>query len=97
MIAETASAIQRQLSKKRRSIGKKGYDTGQRPHPKSIKFQARLAFYDNRPCGSKSAKFADELSGHSYSFGHFGWGRGNAATVLAVGEVKDQSYCEPAD
>lgn len=43
----------------------------------------------------KSAKSVDELPGHSYSFGHFGRGRSDAAVALAVGEVKDQSYYEP--
>jgi len=43
--------IQRQLSKRRRNIGKNGYDTWQRPHTKftkAPKARAELAFRGSR-------------------------------------------------
>src|SRR4029453_2332634 len=62
IIAAIASAIRKQLSKKRRNIGKNGYDTGLRPHTKSTKDhegRGRLAFKTTAPSRRKSADICE--------------------------------------
>src|SRR4029453_5086193 len=92
IIAAIASAIRKQLRKKSRNIGKKGYNTGQRSHTKSTK--VRVGWHLSQPLPEEenlqiSAKSADQLSGHSYPLGHFRRWRVNATMTPTVEKVED--------
>src|SRR5436189_3828748 len=92
IIAVTASAIRKQLSKKRRNIGKTGTIQGcvltQSPG-RTTKIRVGWLLRQPLPEEENLRKSADQLPGHSYPFGHFRRWRVNATMTPAVEKVED--------